>query len=90
MTGTLKYNKGITAFPDGEQEGHYFPLMLDSEYQGKEITVKRDGAQRKQAVDLEWVLYVPNTGTVFTFETVEDGVILTLSFKGATFAEADG
>lgn len=84
VTGTLLYNTDVTAFDEGEQEGHYFILMLDDKYRDKEVTVKRDGVERGKATDLEWLLYVPSTSTTFTFETAEDGVFLTLTFKGAT------
>ena len=87
VTGTLYQVSGMTAFGEGEQEGHYFPLLLDEKYAGKEITVKRDGTVRASKVkDLDWVLYVPDTGVSFTFETEEDGVFLTLTFSGATLA----
>lgn len=84
VTGTLLYNIDVTAFDEGEQEGHYFILMLNDKYRDKEVTVKRDGVERGKATDLEWLLYVPSTSTTFTFETTEDGVFLTLTFKGAT------
>lgn len=88
VTGTLNYVSGVTAFGKGEQEGHYFPLILDSQYAGKQITVKRDGVVRADKVtDLEWLLYVPNQNVKFAFETEDDGVFLTVTFKGATLAE---
>ena len=62
--------------------GHYMPLTLDSKYAGKEITCK--GTVTTKAQDLEWLLYVADTSSKFTFETVEDGVFLTLTFTGAT------
>ena len=88
VTGTLNYVSGVTAFGEGEQEGHYLPLILDSMYEGKEITVKRDGTVRaNKVVDLEWLLYVPDKNVKFTFETDDDGVFLTLTLEGATLAE---
>lgn len=88
VTGTLHYVTEVTAFGEGENEGHYLPLMLDSAYEGKEITVKRNGTVRANKVaDTEWLLYVPDTDATFTFETDEDGVFLTLSFSGVTLEE---
>lgn len=87
VTGTLKYNEGVTAFEADEQNGNYFPLQLDKKYEGKEITVKRNGTERKKATDLEWVLYVPDNSVKFTFETAEDGVFLTLTFAEATLSK---
>ena len=87
VIGTLYQVSGMTAYGEGEQEGHYFPLLLDEKYDGKEITVKRDGTVRADKVkDLDWVLYVPDIGVSFTFETEEDGVFLTLTFSGVTLA----
>lgn len=77
----------MTSFGEGEQSGHYLPLKLDSKYEGKAITVKRDGVVRaEKVVDLDWLLYVPDANVTFTFETEEDGVFLTLKLKGATLA----
>lgn len=85
--GTLLHTSGVTTFGEGEQDGHYLPLMLDEAYDGKEITVKRDGVVRADKIkDLDWLLYVPDKNVKFTFETAEDGVFLTITFNGATLA----
>lgn len=90
VTGTLKYVTGVSGFSGAEASGFYFPLILDSRYRGKTITVKRNGVQRNSAIDLEWLLYIPDTSAKFTFETVSDGVFLTLTFAGVTLADAVG
>lgn len=82
VTGTLKYIDKMDSFGEGENSGHYFPVTLASKYAGKDITVK--GKKTTTAQDLEWLLYVADTSSKFTFETVEDGVFLTLTFTGAT------
>ncbi len=82
VTGTLHYVESMESFPEGENSGHYMPVTLDSKYAGKDITVK--GKKTTTAQDLDWLLYVADTSSKFTFETVEDGVFLTLTFTGAT------
>lgn len=87
VTGTLKYITGWTAFSSesAEQNGNYFPVHIDDKYKGKEITCT--GEKVKTANDLDWVLLVKGKDSKFTFEC--DGkTILTLTFKGATFAAA--
>lgn len=89
VTGTLHYVDTWTDFSTNEAEnkGHFMPVKLDVRYDGKPVTVKRDGALRSTAEDLEWILYVPSKDTKFTFE-VDGKLILTLTFTGATFEEA--
>lgn len=41
--------------PDG---GHFFPLVLDSQYEGMEITMEGVTVPSKTAQDLKWVLQV--------------------------------
>lgn len=84
VTGTIYFNKDMPGFGGDEKDGNFFPIMLDSKYADKEITVKRDGVYRNKAQDLEWVLRVPSKESKFTFETDEDSVFLTLNFSGAT------
>ena len=85
VTGTLKYISGWEAFSDnhGEQNGHFFPVHIDDQYKGKEITCK--GVTTKTANDLDWVLLVKDRTSTFTFEC-EEKTILKLSFQDATFS----
>lgn len=85
VTGTLHYVESMESFTEGENSGHYMPVTLDSKYAGKDITVK--GKKTTTAQDLDWLLYVADTSSKFTFETVEDGVFLTLTFEGAELAQ---
>lgn len=66
-----------------EQSGNYFPLKLDSQYDGKPITVERKDGTSKTETDLEWILRVPDSSATFTFK---DGgtEIVTLNFTKAT------
>ena len=75
----------MESFGEGMNSGHYMPITLDSKYAGKDITVK--GTKTTTAQDLDWLLYVADTSSKFTFETVEDDVFLTLTFEGATLAQ---
>lgn len=83
VTGTLHYVKDFTEFGGKKTTGYYFPVKLDKKYTGKEITCK--GTSTKKATDLEWLLYVVDKDSKFTFSTVEDGTILTLTFENAKF-----
>lgn len=85
VTGTLKYVSEWKEFSKNadEQKGYFFPVVLDSKYEGKEITVV--GTKTKKATDLEWALLLKNgKESTFTFSTDEDGEILKLTFKGVT------
>lgn len=89
VTGTLKYVESFPEFSPGNEElckGHYFPVVLDSKYTGKDITVT--GNLTKKAQDLNWVLHVKSTASTFKFHTDDDGDFLTLSFEKATLQEA--
>lgn len=88
VTGTLKYVDGWTEFSSepSEQSGHFFPVVLDSQYSNKEIICT--GTKETKATDLEWVLFVKDKGSTFTFKTDVDGEFLTLTFTGATFCPA--
>lgn len=85
MTGTLHYVEGFKEFSARQANGYYFPIKLGEKYSGKEITCK--GKSTKKATDLDWLLYVVDNKSTFTFSTVEDGTILTLSFENAVFEE---
>lgn len=86
VKGTIKYINGWTDFSNepSEQSGNYFPLSLDEQYAGKEITC--EGTKTKIARDLDWVLLVKDNNSKFTFSTDTDGDILTLTFKDATIS----
>ncbi len=86
VTGTLKYVDwtDFSSEPD-EQKGNYFPVHIDDQYKGKDITCK--GEKTKTANDLDWVLLVKGSKSTFTFEC-EGKTILTLNFAGATLAPA--
>lgn len=87
VTGTLKYVNDWTEFSsvESEQSGHYFPITLDSQYSGKMITCT--GEKESKAEDLEWVLYVKDNNSTFTFKADDGDVFLTLTFTGATLQE---
>lgn len=85
VTGTLHYVENFAEFGGKQTKGYYFPVKLDDKYSTKEITCK--GKSTKKAKDLNWLLFVENTQSKFTFSTVEDGTILTLSFENAVFEE---
>lgn len=73
-----------------EQEGHYLALDLGEQYDGQEIGVKRNDQEApKKETDTQWVLRIPNKETTFEI-TANDTPVLTLSFKGAAFAEKGG
>lgn len=80
--GTLHKVESMSTFPEGENSGHYFPVTLDNKYSGKQITVK--GKKTATSTDLDWVLYVADNSSRFTFETSEDGIFLTLDFSEVT------
>ena len=85
VLATLKNVSGYTGFSDNsaEQKGHYFPVKLDDQYQGKTISCQRNSDPAREASDLEWILRVPSNATKFTFKA--DGEpILTLNFEKAT------
>lgn len=82
VTGWSEFNESNTA----EQSGHFFPITLDKQYEGKEITITKSDGKKKTAVDLEWVLRVDdyvskNKPAVFE---CEGNVILSLDFSKAT------
>lgn len=88
VSGTLLYVDSMPAFPEGENAGHYMPVKLAEKYAGKDITVK--GKKTATAQDLDWLLYVADTSSKFTFETVEDGVFLTLTFTSTVLMDKAG
>ena len=87
VTGTLKnISAPWTPFDTKNNTGHFFPITLDKQYEGKDITVNLSGGTKKTAADLEWVIrgddYV-SAQTPAVFEC-EGKVILTLDFSKAT------
>ena len=85
VTGTLHYVEDFTEFSKTQSKGYYFPVKLDEKYSSKEISCK--GKTTKKAKDLNWLLFIVDKQSTFTFSTVEDGTILTLSFEDAVFEE---
>lgn len=68
--------------PDG---GHFFPVELDSQYEGMNITMEGVTVPEKSAVDLKWVLKVDEAHAQrkkFTFKA-EGEEIFTLDFSQA-------
>ena len=82
VNGTLKHVADFKAFSDvsEEQTGNYLMVVLDPLFEGRPITVERNGADPKTAVDRTWVLRVPDKSTTFTFK---EGVwtLFTLDFS---------
>lgn len=62
-----------------EQSGHYFPLMLDSRYEGQEITVV--GAKTTTARDLNWVIRLD--------DLMKDGKKIVVSAEGEEILSID-
>ena len=72
--------------PDG---GHFFPLELDEQYEGMEITLKGVSTPEKTAEDRMWVLQVDEAkkqGKKFTFEA-EGEPIFNLDLSKAELQE---
>lgn len=94
VAGTLKKVTGFKDYAktEAEQSGHYFAFELGERYEGKEITCTaiktgKGGAPKvKTGKDRKWVLRIEGKDDVYVFSTKEDGLILTLTFKGATLA----
>ena len=85
ITGQLKKVEAWEEWgaPEG---GHFFPLKLDSRYDGKSVTV--EGTVKRSATDLLWVLKVDeavNASKKFTI-TAEDLPPVTLDASKATLA----
>lgn len=83
ITGWTEFNPTVSA----EQEGNYFPITLSAAYSGKPITVQRNDAAPKTAVDRNWILRIPSKETTFTF-SVEGEVIFVLNFSNAELKTA--
>lgn len=88
VQGQIKNLEEYTAWgaPDG---GHFFPLELDSQYEGQEITVEGVTVPSKTERDRKWVLKVDEAHTQhkkFTFKTGGE-TIVTLDFSQADLAE---
>lgn len=92
VTGTVKYVKDWEAFSSdpAERSGNFFPLVLDSKYQGQEITCTGPSGKVKKAHDLEWVIRLSNgTASEVTFKQ-EETQIIKLTFSGATLENSGG
>lgn len=82
VSGTVKKVEGWSEFSTvtEDQTGHFFPVKLDSQYQGKPITLI--GNETKTETDTEWVIKVDKAKN-FTFKQGED-TIVTLDLTGAS------
>lgn len=70
---------------NGDNTGHFFPVELDSSFQGKKITVV--GKKQRSAADRYWVLRVENgNNKKFTFK-LNDIELFTLDFSKANLVE---
>lgn len=90
VVGTLKNVTDFTEFnkaDPAEQSGHYFPFHLTQT--GTKMTLKKNGVAKagKQNMDFDAdiIFRVDDANTTFTVE-VDSTEVITLSFKGATFA----
>ena len=83
VDGNIHHVTDYTEFGPSESDGHYFPLSLDKQYTGKQITCQ--GTKPKTAQDLDWVLKVDNCKK-FTF-SADGQEILSLDFSSATLDE---
>lgn len=86
VLGNFSYISGWKWFSSNteEQSGNFFAIQLGSEWDGKEITVKKNGGDPgKKSTDHDWILRLSN-GVNTTFEFSAEGVTpLELSFKGS-------
>lgn len=85
VTGTIHK---VTMDSFGGKEGYYFPVTLDSKYQGQKITVTGVNGP-KTAADLDWLIEIANAQTKVTFATDTSKVFLTLTFESVTFDGAE-
>lgn len=95
VIGTLKYKDGFTDFSSNtaDQKGNYFPFVLGSDYEGKEITVKKNSGTAKTATDTVWVLKVTQNDKFAFYEGTqhENGTpIITLDFSEANLEKENG
>lgn len=88
VTGTLKYVTGFTAFHEGnpeEQEGNYFPLLLNTT--GTKMTIQKNGTaapdKTDMAFDPEILLRVGSQSDTFAVE-VDGKPYISLDFSAAT------
>ena len=84
VTGEIKNISEAWEDFDSDPEnntGHFFPIELDSKYEGEKITVI--GNKQKTAADRYWVLRVENAkADKFTFKKGTE-TLFTLDFSGA-------
>lgn len=75
-------------FGGDEAKGNFFPVVLDSSYKDKPITVKRTSGtpSEKTVNDTEWLLRLTD-GTATKYEFSNEGMkIFDLTFTGATLS----
>lgn len=88
VKGTLKHVTGFTAFNEGnpgEQEGNYFPFLLNTT--GTKMTIKKNGTaapdKTNMAFDPEILLRVGSKSDTFSVE-VDGKPYISLDFSAAT------
>lgn len=88
VKGDVKHVTGYELFPEEEQDGNFFPIVLDSSYKGKEITVRRKGGTAKTQADTEWIVRLSD-GKATEYDVSSGGTkIAHLDFAGANLASA--
>ena len=90
VLGTLKHvtdYQDFSTIPE-EQEGNYFPVTIDRSYTGQPITVEKTGASPKTAIDLNWIIRIPDKSTKVT---VKKGNVklFTLDFSNADLQQGE-
>ena len=89
VKGKIKKLEAWAEFDSTNNDGHFFPIVLNEQYDKKLITV--EGSNTKTVADRFWVLRVENAkggakGT-FTFKQGET-LLFTLNFSEATLNDS--
>lgn len=79
-------------FGDKEKSGHFFPLAIDAQYQGKELTVSgRTDGDLKVKIDSDLLLIVRIENLTpekkVTVKDDKEAVVFTVDFTGSQLAE---
>lgn len=79
-------------FGDDQKTGHFFPLAIDKQYQGKELTISgRTDGDRKVKVDSDLLLIVRIENLTpekkVTVKDDKEAVVFTVDFTGSQLAE---
>lgn len=90
--GTVKKVEGYTEFSGdkSEQNGHYIPIKLASEYEGKEITCVGSDSKPKKAVDTQWTLRLDKLDGDSKSITFKDGETEIMKIVGADEGVLEG